>query len=110
MRESPSLYILPGLVEAGAEVIAYDPSNPHDAVKLLPEIQMAPSPLEAARSADLIVILTEWKQFRLIDLASVAAVMRDPVMIDLRNIFAGREVIASGFRSYYPIGSVGNFY
>ncbi|MGA0533604.1 UDP-glucose dehydrogenase family protein [Hansschlegelia sp. KR7-227] len=107
MRESPSLDILPPLVLEGAVVEAYDPSNPHDAAALLPEVTMAESAIAAATDADLIVVLTEWMIFTTIDLAELASVMRTPALLDLRNLFDRGKAEAAGFTRYVSLGQTG---
>jgi UDPglucose 6-dehydrogenase len=104
MRESPSLAILPVLVDQGARVVAYDPSNPATAAELLPEVEMAASAREAAEGADILVVMTDWKIFAALDLSAIAAVMKRRIMFDFRNMFEPADVIAAGFAQYIPVG------
>lgn len=104
MRESPSLAILPRLVELGATVEAYDPANPRDAQALLGAVKMVADPLEAVTGADALVIVTEWKVFRSLDLGALARAMRSPVLVDLRNLFSAEEAAEAGFAVYSALG------
>jgi UDPglucose 6-dehydrogenase len=105
MRESPSLAILPALAAAGATVVAYDPAQPHEAATLLPDVTLVGSALDAATDADALIVMTDWKVFATLDLAALAAAMRERVLIDLRNMFAPAVVQAAGFTQHVPIGS-----
>jgi UDPglucose 6-dehydrogenase len=109
MRESPSLDILPLLVEAGAEVRAFDPSNPHGAEELLPGISILPTPEAASAGSDALIVLTDWMVFKSYDLAELCAVMNHPVMIDLRNLFGRQKALEAGFKSYFGLGSRDSF-
>jgi UDPglucose 6-dehydrogenase len=102
MRDSPSLDVVPALLEMGARIQAFDPQD-HEARKLLSGIDFMPGPYEAAAHADVLVILTEWDQFRALDLDRVKLLMRSPVMVDLRNVYRPDEVRTKGF-SYSSIG------
>jgi UDPglucose 6-dehydrogenase len=102
MREAPSLEIIPALQAMGAQVQAYDPEG-HEARQHLPGVDFKPGPYEAAEGADVLVILTEWDQFRALDLGRVRDAMRQPVVVDLRNIYRPAEMQAAGFR-YAGIG------
>jgi UDPglucose 6-dehydrogenase len=109
MRESPSLDILPLLVEAGAHVRAYDPSNPHGVDEMLPGVELFPSPDAAAQGSEALIVLTDWMVFKSYDLSELAAVMRNPVMIDLRNLFDRQKAVEAGFKSYFGLGSKNSF-
>jgi UDPglucose 6-dehydrogenase len=102
MRDAPSLDIIPALQAMGAKVQAFDPQD-HEARKLLPEVEFMPGPYEAAAHADVLVILTEWDQFRALDLDRVKLLMRSPVLVDLRNVYRPAEVRTKGF-NYSSIG------
>lgn len=104
MRESPSLDILKGLIAAGARVRAFDPSNPHEAAHLLPDVELVKTPEEAADGADALVVLTEWMVFKSYDLGELARVMRQRIMIDLRNLFDEATARESGFTTYHCLG------
>jgi UDPglucose 6-dehydrogenase len=105
MREAPSLDIIPALLAMGASVQAFDPEG-HEARQLLPGVDFRAGPYEAAEGADALVILTEWDQFRALDLDRIREAMRQPVVIDLRNIYRPAEMQASGFR-YFGVGRGG---
>jgi UDPglucose 6-dehydrogenase len=103
MREAPSLSILPVLVAEGADVRAYDPAAMAEASKLLPEVMTEPDPYACIEGADALVILTEWDQFRALDLDRVRAILRKPVVVDLRNVYKPADMVARGF-TYVSIG------
>src|SRR5580698_8010284 len=102
MREAPSLEIIPALQAMGAVIQAYDPEA-HEARQLLPGVDFKAGAYEAAQGADALVILTEWDQFRALDLERIRLAMRQPVVIDLRNIYRPAEMKAAGFR-YAGVG------
>ena len=99
MRAAPSLSIIPGLRKRGLEVVAFDPIAMPKAAPLpeMRDVEMAKDAYEAARGASAIVILTEWNEFRTLDLAKLKRVMKKPVLCDLRNIYAPEDVEAAGF-------------
>jgi UDPglucose 6-dehydrogenase len=103
MREAPSLVIIPMLQARGARVRAYDPQGITKAQDLLLGVEWCESALEAAESADVLVVLTEWNEFRALDLKRVHELMRGDVLVDLRNMYP--EALASevGF-AYYGVG------
>ena len=103
MRDAPSLDIVPALVALGAEVHAFDPEGRAEAEHLLPGITFSDSPYEAAEGASVLAILTEWDQFRALDLRRLKSAMASPAIVDLRNIYRPLEVEAAGFR-YTGIG------
>jgi UDPglucose 6-dehydrogenase len=102
MRDAPSLSVIPALVARGARVQVFDPEG-HEARQLLRDVDFKPGPYEAAESADCLVILTEWDQFRALDLDRVKLLMREPLVVDLRNIYRPAEMLARGFR-YVSVG------
>ena len=102
MRDAPSLDIVPALQAMGATVRAFDPEA-HEARQLLPDVQFTASPYEAVEGADAVVIITEWDQFRALDLERVKTLMRTPTLIDLRNIYKTEAMARLGFR-YVSIG------
>jgi len=104
MRESPSLDIIPPLLLEGADVVAYDPSSPHEAELLLPCVQMMETPVDAARDADVLVIMTDWMIFKTIDMTQISSVMHTAKMVDLRNLFEEDDMIKQGFESYSGLG------
>jgi len=103
MRDSPSLSIIPALQAMGARVTAFDPEGMKEAGHLLQDVAFATGPYEAATGADAVVILTEWDQFRALDLARLKGLMTRPLMIDLRNVYRTQEVRADGFE-YVGVG------
>ncbi|HEU4704758.1 MAG TPA: UDP-glucose/GDP-mannose dehydrogenase family protein [Sphingomicrobium sp.] len=103
MREAPSIPLIEGLVKSGAEVAAFDPVAVEQAQPLLPGIEFAPDAHAAAEGADALVIVTEWDEFRALDLADLAAVMRGKVLVDLRNVYDGAEAERAGL-IYFGIG------
>ena len=104
MREAPSLTIIPALVGAGARVRVSDPQGRHEGEALLPGVKWVENPYQAANDADLVVLLTEWNEFRGLDLAKLARKMATPQMADLRNIYDRDEVMEAGFTAYVGIG------
>ena len=104
MREAPSLTIVPALVGGGARVRVVDPQGRREGEALLPGVRWETDPYDAAEGADAIVLLTEWNEFRALDLARLAGLMTTPVMADLRNIYEAEEVRAAGFAAYKAVG------
>ncbi|WP_316016123.1 UDP-glucose/GDP-mannose dehydrogenase family protein [Roseobacter sp. HKCCA0434] len=96
MRDAPALTIVPALVGAGAEVVVTDPEGEKEGAALLPGVTWAEDAYAAADGADALVILTEWNQFRALDLARIADVMRGDRVADLRNIYTAAEMAAAG--------------
>ena len=103
MRDAPSLDIAPALIAAGAHVQAYDPESMGEARKLLPDLDYKADAYQACEGAHAIVILTEWDQFRALDLDRVKLLAREPVIVDLRNVYKPEEMRRRGFR-YTSIG------
>jgi UDPglucose 6-dehydrogenase len=103
MREAPSLVIVPGLIAAGAAVRAFDPAGMTEAQELLDGVDWCADAYQAMDGADAVVIITEWNEFRALDLARAKALLRRPVFIDLRNIYNPGEMAAAGF-DYRSIG------
>src|SRR5579863_4017674 len=103
MRDSPSLAILPVLREAGATIRAFDPEGIADRKKLMPELDYCSDAYQAMDGAAALVLITEWNEFRALDLGRVKALLRQPVVIDLRNIYQPDEMIAAGL-NYHSIG------
>jgi UDPglucose 6-dehydrogenase len=103
MRESPSLSILPPLVDAGATIRAFDPEGMSEAKKLLPDLTYCDDAYQAIDGADALVLLTEWNEFRALDLQRVKSLLHAPVVIDLRNIYQPQDMADAGF-VYHSIG------
>ena len=103
VRESPSLVILPGLIERRAEVRAFDPAGMEEARRVLDGVVWCGDAYDAMVGADALVILTEWNEFRALDLERARDVLKTPLMIDLRNIYEPGEVASAGIR-YVSVG------
>ncbi len=103
MRDAPSLVIVPMLQERGASVRAYDPQGRKQGEPLLPGVAWCESALRAAEGADVLVVVTEWNEFRALDLAAAKAAMRGAALVDLRNVFPPERAEAAGF-TYAGIG------
>lgn len=103
MRESPSLVIVPALQHEGARVRAYDPKGAREAARLLPGIELGRDPYDVLEGADVLVLLTEWNEFRGLDLRRARSLMREPRIVDLRNVFDPMTVVREGF-AYTSIG------
>ena len=103
MRDAPSLEVAPQLIAMGARVQAFDPEGMDEARKLLPGVELRAGPYDAVEDADVLVILTEWDQFRALDLDRVKLLMRRPAVVDLRNIYRHEEMRARGFE-YASVG------
>ncbi len=102
MRDAPSLDIVPALQAMGATVQAFDPEG-HEAKQMLKGVEFKAGPYEAVEGADAVVIITEWDQFRALDLDRVKGLMKSPNVVDLRNIYRPDDMKARGFR-YSSIG------
>lgn len=103
MRESPSLDIVPAIQELGADVFAYDPEGMKEAKHMLADVNWCENAYETMSDADALVIITEWNEFRALDLERVKSLMRNPVLVDLRNIYEPSEMTENGFQ-YHSIG------
>jgi UDPglucose 6-dehydrogenase len=104
MREAPSLTIVPALIGRGAEVRVVDPQGQAEGEALLPRVEWMENPYEAAEGADAIVVLTEWNEFRGLNLRRLSKAMRSARMADLRNVYSRRDVLKAGFERYAPVG------
>ena len=103
MRDAPSLDIVPALIEAGAKVTAYDPEAMEEAKHLMTGLNYAENAYEAVEGADAMVIVTEWDQFRALDLDRIKSALNGDVVVDLRNIYSPEDMAARGF-AYTSIG------
>jgi UDPglucose 6-dehydrogenase len=106
MRDAPSLTIVPALVGAGAKVRVVDPQGFREGEELLPGVNWVDDAYKAAQNADAVVILTEWNEFRALDLKRMAKRMATPVMADLRNVYSQKDAKRAGFTAYTSIGRV----
>lgn len=103
VREAPSLVIVPLLQEQGAKVAAFDPAAMDEGKKHLDDVEWCKDPYEVATDADALVILTEWNEFRALDLDRIADIMKTKRLIDMRNIYKVADMKAAGFH-YISIG------
>jgi UDPglucose 6-dehydrogenase len=103
MRDSPSIPLITALQDMGAQVRAYDPEGMEQARNVLTDVTYTESAYDCARGADVTVIVTEWEQFRALDLDALGAAMNKRVMVDLRNVYPSEEVAKYGF-SYSGVG------
>jgi UDPglucose 6-dehydrogenase len=103
MREAPAIDIIRALVERGANITAYDPVAMCEAKKVLPEIRYASDEYEAVTNADALVFVTEWNQFRALDMSRVRDLMKAPKIADLRNIYDPADMRELGFE-YVGVG------
>jgi UDPglucose 6-dehydrogenase len=105
MRDAPSIAIVQALLDAGAEIVAYDPEGMEVAAQLMPDVTMAKSAYEAVTGADAVVLVTEWDAFRGIDLDRVGQLVKNRVLVDLRNVYNPAEVRAAGWH-YSSVGRI----
>jgi UDPglucose 6-dehydrogenase len=103
MREAPSIPLVTGLLDLGAKVRAHDPAGMEQARRELPDIEYSDDPYACASGADALVIVTEWVQFRALDLDRLKREMAQPLIVDLRNIYRPRDMAALGF-AYESVG------
>lgn len=103
MRDSPAIAVIQTLQDGGAKVKAYDPEGTEQAKLVLENVEYCSGPYQAIEGADALAIVTEWDEFRALDLARVKSLLNEPVLIDLRNIYTPADIEAAGFR-YTSIG------
>ena len=103
-RDAPSLTIIPALVGGGAKVRVVDPQGRREGETLLPSVHWYDDPYKAVHGTDMMVILTEWNEFRALDLKKIARKMTTPRLADLRNIYTLKEAKRAGFERYVSIG------
>jgi UDPglucose 6-dehydrogenase len=103
MREAPAIGIIRNLLQEGAKICAYDPVAKHEAMKLLPEIGYADDEYTAVKGADALVFVTEWNQFRALDMIRIRDLMTTPKIADLRNIYDPEDMREFGFE-YIGVG------
>jgi UDPglucose 6-dehydrogenase len=106
MRDAPSLDIIRALLERGASVRAFDPVAMPNAARELPVVTYCKNEYEACENADALVLVTEWNQFRMLDLERVKSLLRSPVLVDLRNVYEPAALRRAGFR-YDSVGRPG---
>jgi UDPglucose 6-dehydrogenase len=107
MREAPSLSIIRALQDAGCRIRAHDPEGEEQARQLLSDVFFADDAYEAATGADAVALVTEWDDYRRLDLKRLAGIMATPVFVDLRNVYQRAEVEAAGF-TYEAVGRGAN--
>ena len=103
MRDAPSIPLINRLREQGAEIVAYDPVAREQAEKIFEGITFAPNAASVAKDADALVIVTEWDEFRALDLRRVAQAMRGKVLVDLRNVYPRDDAEKAGL-TYFSVG------
>jgi UDPglucose 6-dehydrogenase len=103
MRDAPSIAVIQGLQDQGASIAAYDPEGVEQARLVLSAIDYASNPYACMEGADALVIVTEWEQFRALDMRRIKELLRQPLIIDLRNVYAPDEVRRHGLE-YVSIG------
>jgi UDPglucose 6-dehydrogenase len=103
MRDAPSIAVIGALQDAGAHVRAYDPEGMEQAKAVLDGVEYAPDAYACARGADALVIVTEWDLFRALDLTRLKAALKEPIVVDLRNIYRPEEMKRRGF-TYLSVG------
>ena len=108
MRDAPSLTIVPTLVGRGASVRVVDPQGRREGEALLPHVTWAEDAYGASEGAHAVVILTEWNEFRALDLSRIAGSMAHAVLVDLRNVYGPQDAAEAGFTAYVPVGRPGH--
>ncbi|MBT5874840.1 MAG: UDP-glucose/GDP-mannose dehydrogenase family protein [Candidatus Latescibacteria bacterium] len=103
MRDAPSLAIIPFLQQEGAHVKAFDPVSAEEAGRFLSEVEFSGSAYDAADGCDVLLVLTEWNEFRDLDFQDIKERMRQPVLVDAKNIYDPAALVAAGFE-YYGVG------
>jgi len=104
MRDAPAVTILPALIEKGARIKAHDPKGMQEARKYLPdEVEYAKDAYDACENADAVVLMTEWNQYRALDLKKIRSIMNGQIFIDLRNVYEPERIKSEGFQ-YMGIG------
>lgn len=103
IRDAPSLFIIRSLLEEKTKIRAYDPVSMKEAKKILPQVKYCEDSYDAAKGADALVIVTEWNQFRNLDLDRIKKLLKEPYFFDLRNIYDPQKLREKGFR-YFSVG------
>jgi UDPglucose 6-dehydrogenase len=107
MRDAPSLDIVPALVKAGAKVRVYDPEGMEEAKKMIEGVEWCEGAYDTLQGASGLVLITEWNEFRSLDLNRVKSLMKAPVMVDLRNVYNPDDMAKAGF-AYHCVGRAEN--
>jgi UDPglucose 6-dehydrogenase len=103
MRDAPSIALIRALQDMGVRIRAYDPVGIEQAKLVLEDVTYCESAYAAAEGADVLTIVTEWEEFRALDFGRLRRAMRNPALVDLRNIYLPEEVAREGF-AYFSIG------
>ena len=103
MREAPSLTIIKGMLDAGAQIKAFDPVAMEEAKKKMPEITYCDDTYAVAENSDALIFITEWNQFRSLDMVKIKSLLKEPIVIDLRNIYEPKKMKQNGF-TYVSVG------
>src|SRR3989338_7802787 len=103
MREAPSLVLIEELQKKGAIIKAFDPVAEENTKGLVQDVIYTQSPYDTAKGADALMVITEWNEFRNLDMAKVKTAMRSPILIDGRNVYERKEIEAMGF-TYAGVG------
>jgi UDPglucose 6-dehydrogenase len=103
MRFAPSIYIINELKKEGAKIKAYDPEAMEKAKAMLNDVEFCKDPYEAAKDSDVLLILTEWNEFKELDIKKIKSLLKNPLIIDGRNIYNSEELKKEGF-TYLSIG------
>jgi UDPglucose 6-dehydrogenase len=103
LRDAPSLTIIPALLEHGASIRAHDPQAMAEATRLMPGVTFAASPYEACEGAHAVVLMTEWNEYRALDLGRIKELLLEPIFVDLRNVYPPGAMQDKGFR-YFSVG------
>ncbi|MCG2721460.1 MAG: UDP-glucose/GDP-mannose dehydrogenase family protein [Thermodesulfovibrionales bacterium] len=105
IRDAPALTIIQGLQKEGAKIRTYDPVAMKEAARQIPKMKCCKDAYDAVKGADAVVLITEWNQFRNLDLARIITLLREPFFFDLRNVYDPQKMKAKGFR-YFSVGRV----
>ena len=103
MRDAPSLDIVPLLQQAGATLRVYDPEGMQEAKKDISDVEWCKDAYDTMTGADSLAILTEWNEFRALDMARVKSTLKEPLVVDLRNIYDPQEMASRGI-AYHCVG------
>lgn len=103
IRMAPSTAIFEALMDLGAEVVAYDPAASENIKRIMPELKIADNPIDACKDADALIVITEWDEFKHLDLKKIKGLLKTPLIFDGRNIYSPNEISKQGFE-YYSIG------
>ena len=103
MRDAPSIPLITALQDMGAKVRAYDPQGMEQAKHFVSDVTFCKDAYDCAEGASALVIVTEWEQFRALDFDRLKRVMRNSILVDLRNVYSPEEVLRHGF-NYEGVG------